>query len=258
MELKNLLSVVIAALTALGAMLFAMGSQSAWLAMALWMAAVVSLVVTDFLGAVRVPRKLASLLMWGVLAIFLPQFLVQSNPDAKLQSVAGVLLCLQITLLFQEKDARVYGWLAVMSLLLTVVAARYSQGVVFGGLLIAYTIVGIFALSLLVLYSQWGQHGGGRVRPKNNFPVFLLGWLVAELAKPQLIRRRLGLRKLSHQPPPLNCGSYFSAGPRAGFGPPTPKGGLRPALLPASARWPLTAWKASFTQRRRVAAGREW
>ena len=42
MELKNLLSVVIAALTALGAMLFAMGSQSAWLAMALWMAAVVS------------------------------------------------------------------------------------------------------------------------------------------------------------------------------------------------------------------------
>ena len=50
MELKNLLSVVIAALTALGAMLFAMGSQSPWLAMALWMAAVVSLVVTDFLG----------------------------------------------------------------------------------------------------------------------------------------------------------------------------------------------------------------
>ena len=74
MELKNLLSVVIAALTALGGMLFAMGSQSPWLAMALWMAAVVSLVVTDFLGAVRVPRNLASLLMWGVLAIFLPHF----------------------------------------------------------------------------------------------------------------------------------------------------------------------------------------
>ncbi len=50
MELKNLLSVVIAALTALGAMLFAMGSQSPLLAMSLWLAAVVSLVVTDFLA----------------------------------------------------------------------------------------------------------------------------------------------------------------------------------------------------------------
>ena len=158
MELKNLLSVVIAALTALGAMLFAMGSQSPWLAMALWMAAVVSLVVTDFLGVVRVPRNLASLLMWGVLAIFLPHFSVQPNWDNRLQTVASILLCLQMMLLFQEKDPRVYGWLAVMSLLQAVVAARYSEGVAFGGLLIAYTIVGIFALSLLVLYSQWGRH----------------------------------------------------------------------------------------------------
>ena len=68
-----------------------------------------------------------------------------------------------MVLLFQEKDPRVYGWLAVMSLLQTVVAARYSQGVAFGGLLIAYTLVGIFALSLLVLYSQWVRHRGQTV-----------------------------------------------------------------------------------------------
>ena len=66
-----------------------------------------------------------------------------------MQSVAGILLCLQITLLFQEKDARVYGWLAVMSLLQAVVAARYSQGVAFGGLLVAYSLVGMLAMSLL-------------------------------------------------------------------------------------------------------------
>jgi hypothetical protein len=57
-------------------------------------------------------------------------------------------------LLFQEKDARAYGWLAVMSLLPIVVAARYSRGVAFGSLLIVYAILGIFALSLLALYSQ--------------------------------------------------------------------------------------------------------
>ena len=35
-------------------------------------------------------------------------------------------------------------------------------------------------------------------------PGFNCGWLVAELAKPQHIER-LGLRKLSHQPPVLSC-----------------------------------------------------
>ncbi len=155
MELKNLLSVVIAALTSFGAMLFAMGSHSTGLALALWLAAVVSLVVTDFFGVVRVPRKWASLVMWGVMAVFLPHFVRQPDWDNKLLAVASILLCLQIALLFQEKDVRVYGWLAVMSLLQVVVAARYSQGVVFGGLLITYAIVGIFALSLMVQYSQW-------------------------------------------------------------------------------------------------------
>ncbi|MGA2256637.1 MAG: transglutaminaseTgpA domain-containing protein, partial [Thermoguttaceae bacterium] len=174
MELKNLLSVVIAALAALGAMLFAMGSQNPWLAMALWMAAILSLVLTDFLGVVRVPRNLASLLMWGVLLIFLPHFLMQRNWDNRLQTVASILICLQMTLLFQEKDPRVYGWLAVMSLLQAVVAARYSEGVVFGGLLIAYTIVGVFALSLLVLYSQWGRYrDAAEVRAKRTASAFV-------------------------------------------------------------------------------------
>jgi transglutaminase-like putative cysteine protease len=160
MELKNLLSVVIATLTALGAMLYAMGSQTAWLAMALWMAAVVSLVVTDFLGAVHLPRNLASLLMWGVMAIFLPHFIAQSNWDNRLHSVASILLCLQMALLFQQKDSRVYGWLAVMSLLQAVVAARYNEGVAFGGLLIGYTLVGMLALTLLVMHSQWERQQG--------------------------------------------------------------------------------------------------
>ena len=58
MELKNLLSVVIAALTALGRDALCHGLAKPWLAMALWLAAVVSLVVTDFLGAV--PRAAES------------------------------------------------------------------------------------------------------------------------------------------------------------------------------------------------------
>ncbi|MGO9110562.1 MAG: DUF3488 and DUF4129 domain-containing transglutaminase family protein [Thermoguttaceae bacterium] len=221
MEVKNLLSVVIAALTALGAMLFAMGSQSPWLAMMLWMAAVVSLVLTDFLGVVRVPRNWASLLMWGVLAMFLPHFLLQSNWDNRLQAVAGILLCLQMALLFQEKDARVYGWLAVMSLLQAVVAARYNQGVAFGALLIAYTIVGTFALSLLVLYSQWAFHRGeveGRAKQGASAPLVPPGrWPLAAMpssftSAPSGTGRSGVVAELFARLALIGCGALFLAG----------------------------------------------
>jgi protein-glutamine gamma-glutamyltransferase len=167
MELKNLLSVVTAGLTAMGAMLFAMGSQRPWLAMTLWLAAVVSLVVTDFLDAFHLPRSAASLIMWAVLLIFMPEFLLQYSWDDRLRSISSVLIVLQMTLLFQDKDPRVYGWLAVMSLLQAIVAARYNQGVVFGLLLIVYSICGIFGLSLLVLYSQWRKYHGPQ-EPRNR------------------------------------------------------------------------------------------
>ncbi len=164
MDLKHLLSIVTAALTAMGAILYAMGGQDADLAVGLWMAAILSLVVTDFLGVLRLPRGVGSVLMWCALGFVVLRFLVQAvreggmllghSPDRHLQSVANVLMFLQCVLLFQEKDARAYGWLTVMSLLQVVVAARYSRGAAFGSLLIAYTIVGMFALVLLTLYGQ--------------------------------------------------------------------------------------------------------
>ena len=160
MELKHLLSVVIAVLTALGAMLYAMGSQSPWLATALWMAAVVSLVVTDFLGVVRRAAKLAALADVGRAgdlpaafraAIQLGQPLADGGQHSDIFANGD---------LFQDKDPRVYGWLAVMSLLQAVVAARYSQGVAFGAVLIAYTIVGIMPYRCWCCIAKWGHASG--------------------------------------------------------------------------------------------------
>jgi hypothetical protein len=162
MDLKHLLSIATATLTALGAILYSMGAQQTVLAMGLWLAAIFSLVVTDFLEVIRLPRRFGAALMWLVLVIFVLQFLLTwegrlfagHSSDWQLQTVGTVLICLQCILLFQEKDARTYGWLAVMSLLQVVVAARYSRGVAFGSLLIIYTIVGLFGLSLLALFAQ--------------------------------------------------------------------------------------------------------
>jgi hypothetical protein len=176
LELKHLLSIVMAALTALGAILYSMGAQQALLAMLLWLAVISSLVVTDFLGVFRLKRSVGSFLMWCALAVSLFQFLLTwdgknfggHSADWQLESVVDLLIFLQCVLLFQDKDAKIFGWLAVMSLLQVVVAARYSRGVGFGGVLVVYSIVGLFALSLLALYGQRhrGQHAS--LEPKDR------------------------------------------------------------------------------------------
>ena len=100
-------------MTAPGAILYSMGSQHAGMAVVLWLASILSLVVTDFLRLIHLPRNIGLLLMWRALAVFLPQFLLQAtwngraqlghSPDWQLQTVANILICLQCTLLFQER-----------------------------------------------------------------------------------------------------------------------------------------------------------
>ncbi len=156
MDLRKLLSVVMAVLTALGAILLALGQSNpwSWSVLILWLAVVLSLAITDFLGYFRLPRNQASLLAVGVMLYFLPSGL-RSSGEARLLVLAEMLIYLQVILLFQEKDERVFWWLAVMSLLQTVVAAGFSAGLVFGILLVAYTLIGMFGLALIVLYGQW-------------------------------------------------------------------------------------------------------
>ncbi len=173
MDLKHLLSIVTAALTALGAILYSMGAQNVVLAMGLWLAVISSLIVTDFLGVFRLKRSVGSFLMWCALGIFLIQYLrtwdvrifAGHSANWQLDSVINLLIFLQCVLLFQEKDARIFGWLAVMSLLQVVVAARYSRGAAFGGVLVLYSVVGLLALSLLALY---GQRPRGQLAPRDR------------------------------------------------------------------------------------------
>ena len=170
MQLKHLLSLISAAMTALGAILYSMGSQHTALAVGLWLAALFSLIFTDFLGLLRLPRNAGLVIMWAALAWFLPQFVIQAtlngrvnlgySPDwAILQTVANILICLQFTLLFQEKDARTYGWLILMSLLQVVVAARsLACARAFGSLLVGWRsrTIGLLGMSLLVALCESG------------------------------------------------------------------------------------------------------
>lgn len=165
MDLQKLLSVNMATLAALAAMLLAMGQRSPWAAMTLWMVAVVSLVVNDFTGWFRLNRNAATLAAVVVMAFFL-RMCFRYDGEARMLAMADMLIYLQIVLLFQEKDVRVYWWLAVMSLLQVVVAAGFSQGIAFGALLVVYMLVGLCGLTLLLLYSEWSRHRTGREPPR--------------------------------------------------------------------------------------------
>jgi transglutaminase-like putative cysteine protease len=65
---------------------------------------------------------------------------------------------LQLILFFQKKDVVIYWQLAIISLLQVVVAAGFNHGAKFGILLVLYMIVGMSALALSFLYSQWSRY----------------------------------------------------------------------------------------------------
>jgi hypothetical protein len=69
-----------------------------------------------------------------------------------------MLVYLQLILLFEEKDDRVYWLVAGLSLLQVVAATAFSQGVWFAVLVVVYLLVGLSALALLVLYRQWHRY----------------------------------------------------------------------------------------------------
>jgi protein-glutamine gamma-glutamyltransferase len=157
MDLKKLLSVNIATLAALGALLLAMGQSSPWAPLVVWMAGVLSVVVTDFTGWFRLNRNLAVVAAMAVMFFYLRQFL-NLDSAARTLVLAELLVWLQVILLFQEKDERVYWWLAVMSMLQVVVAAGINEGVGFGLLLVVYMLTGLSAMTLLFLFSQENRY----------------------------------------------------------------------------------------------------
>jgi len=142
---QRILQVSVAALVALGCMLMLLGHPGRMLPVLAIVAAAVSLLVTDVARWIRVPRLLGNLLALAAAVYSLSRFFDSDNYN-QLLAIADLLVWLQIMLLFQEKNDRVYGELMVLSLLLVVVAAALEQRLTFGVLLGPYVAVGITAL----------------------------------------------------------------------------------------------------------------
>ena len=153
MVLERLLQITICVLCVLGTVLLGMGERN--LLLPIWFSAVVlaAFWLTDVTGWVRLNRLASNL---GALAALGGSLLGVRHFGGFTQVfvIANLLVYLQIVLLLQRKELRIYGLLFLLSLLQVIVSAAFEQEVWFGLLLFGYLFVGLSALTLLYLYRE--------------------------------------------------------------------------------------------------------
>jgi hypothetical protein len=168
-----MLQINVATMAALGTLLLGMWQRNPALPMwmPLWMliAAIASVWLTDMTGWFRLNRTVTNLLSVVVFFIFVWQ-LSELRGLVRILAIGNLLAYLQIILLFQQKDPRTYGQLALLSLLQVVVAAVFRQKALFGLLLVVYLFVGLSALVLLFLHRERLRHrpAAGRLPPRTG------------------------------------------------------------------------------------------
>jgi len=164
MNLQRTLQINIATLTVTSALLFGMGQDDVLLPALVAAAAAASIVLTDVGGWFRLNRPAASVLAIVAFAL-LARRMFSWDDVGSIRAIAQLLVYLQIILLFQRKDGRVYWQLIVLSLLLLVVATVFNQGAMFGLLMVAYLFVAISAMALLFLYREARRHAPAETAP---------------------------------------------------------------------------------------------
>lgn len=112
-------------------------------------------VFTDRLGVLFLPRIVVALVSLGAIFYFYfyGQFAINSSTQ-QLNTIGNLLMAWSVVTQFQVKAERVYGSLAVFSLLAVVVAAVLNSGIVYGGLLFVYCITGCLAMKSLYLLRE--------------------------------------------------------------------------------------------------------
>ena len=154
--LERLLQITMATIAVLGTLLLSMGQRDLALPLVMILAAAASVWLTDIKGWLRLNRTLASAAMLLAAAISLRElWLYRGQIEAV--GFARLLIYLQVIVLFQKKDARSYWLLVTLSLLQVVVAALFSQGIVFGLMLIIYMLITSLGLTLLLFKRQWEE-----------------------------------------------------------------------------------------------------
>ncbi len=147
---RQLLQINIAVLAPLGTLLLSMGEREMLLATIMFVAAVSSVFLTDLWGWIRLNRAIANLAALAATAVCVFNF-TSATSEEQLVVIANLLVYLQVVLLFQKKNIRLYWQLLVLSVLEVVVATALNSSLLFGVLLIVYLFVALATLGLLFI-----------------------------------------------------------------------------------------------------------
>jgi hypothetical protein len=153
MSVERILQIHIALLITIGGVLFGMAEGNPAIPALAAVAAISSVVLTDALGWFRLNRLVANLGSLAALFFSLDAFLV-GNSRLQLVAIAKLLVYLQVLILFQRKNSRLYGQLAVLSLLQVVVSAALNAGVEFALVLVLYAAIAISTMCVFFVYRE--------------------------------------------------------------------------------------------------------
>ncbi|MCY2973378.1 MAG: DUF3488 and transglutaminase-like domain-containing protein [Planctomycetota bacterium] len=188
------------------AYLVGMGQRSNRIPILVAIIIVLALVNTDWLGWFRLNRYVAyfGMISGAGLAIF--EFFYGRQID-QLYSVANLLVYVQIPLMFQKKDQRIFDHWGIFLMLEMVVASLLNDNLLFGILLIPVLIVGCSAMMSLATYSSI-QQGGTSAPESAGWIPDALRWLGQEQS---WARRPSGIRLMGLKSQHITSSSgYFT------------------------------------------------
>ena len=210
MKIERILQACVAVMAALGITMLGSSQDSVLLPFVGLLVAFFAFFFTDVFGWFSLHRYVAgaAALVAGANAFFQSQ---SQGVDAQFLAVANLLIHLQIILLFQKKNQRIYWQLLTLSLLQVVVAAALNLFVAFGPLLVCYTAFAIAAMLLFFLQRQQEKYfaSKGRTSVNANKSVALHAMQSPdrrETHRPNRTRRRTPLLRRSL------LGNYLSIG----------------------------------------------
>ncbi len=151
--LSRALSLSVGAMTVLGAIVIGLRHSEPWLPALAAIVPVISFLVTDIWKVVRLNWWVANAVTVLAVGWSLRSFL-QVSSEEKLMAIASMICLLQIVLLFQEKTARIYWHLVVLSVLQVVVASALDLGANFVPLVVLFLGIGLTTLMLLSVYRE--------------------------------------------------------------------------------------------------------
>jgi protein-glutamine gamma-glutamyltransferase len=167
MYLERLLQINIAVLASLGTLLLSMGQRDQLMPVMVLISAFMSFWLTDFTRWFRLPRIMANIA--SLTAVFFSlQRTLQLEGEPRVLAIANLLYFLEIILMFQEKDERIYWQLVVLSFMQVAVSAVFNQGLWFGVLLVAHMLVSLLTMALLFMFCQWRRYRPAIPVPKST------------------------------------------------------------------------------------------